>query len=304
MVRNSPHNIIHFLGAKLLALDELSTYVSSVNWFVKWGAFMGQKLNKAPVCFVIVQARFNPIFALDSYVPAIQDNLRKHGFPDAQKSIQNTFNLNLNPSVEGVQAQAQVPVSQLTQYRLVNAERTSSFVLDQGALSFQTTDYDVFDGFLEMFLSGLEMVDSTVQLSYTDRIGLRYIDAVLPAAGEQISSYLNDCVLGLHGKAEGQVAHSFNETAFKVDDISVTARAIIQDGPLGFPPDLQPQVLEVLDRFRSFSGTHAVLDTDGSVAQREAFKLDSIRAQTTAIHDEIDKTFKMTVTEHAMREWA
>jgi uncharacterized protein (TIGR04255 family) len=40
---------------------------------------MARKMTRAPVYFAIMQARFNPILALDSYAPQIQERFRKHG---------------------------------------------------------------------------------------------------------------------------------------------------------------------------------------------------------------------------------
>jgi|SRR5271166_436858 len=263
---------------------------------------MGHRMNNAPVYFVIVQARFNPILALESYVPAIQDDLRRHGFPDARKGMLNTFNLTMNQPFDG--AQGQVPVSRLARYEFLNVERTSGFILDQAALSFQTTDYDVFETFSKKFLGGLEVVHNAVELSYTDRLGLRYLDAVLPEAGESLSNYLNERVLGLSEYDGGQVVHSFSETVFKVADTNVTARAVIQDGPLGFPPDLLPHPLNLPERFQSFKGMHALLDTDGSVERRESLKVAAIEDQLRVIHAAIIRAFEATVTEHALKVWA
>ncbi|NGO53114.1 TIGR04255 family protein [Allomesorhizobium camelthorni] len=261
---------------------------------------MSKKMSNAPVFFAIMQARFNPILALDSYAPAIQENLRRHGFPDVQKNILNTFNLTILP--EG--ASGQVPVSQVAQYSFLDADRTSGFLLDQGALSFQTTEYDVFETFSDNFLRGLDIVHKAVELSYTDRIGFRYLDAVFPKGGEHLPQYLNEWVLGLYEKSGGKIAHSLNETVFSVSDVSVTARTVIQDGPLGFPPDLQGHRLAVPSRFQSLNGVHAVLDNDGSIQRRESFALQTVKDRLTAIHEEIVKAFRATVTEHAMEVWA
>jgi uncharacterized protein (TIGR04255 family) len=262
---------------------------------------MGRKLNNAPVYFAIVQARFNPILALDSYAPAIQDSLRRQ-FPDAQKGTLNTFNIALNPALDG--GQSQVPVSRVTRYTFLNAGRTAGFILDQGTLSYQTTDYDVFETFSDTFLDVLEIVHKAVELSYTDRIGFRYLDAVFPKSDESLPKYLNECVLGLYEKSGGRIVHSFNETVFKMHDVNVTSRTVIQDGPLGFPPDLQPRSLAVPARFQSLKGVHAVLDFDGSVERRETFEIDVIRNRVSVIHDDIAVAFKATVTKHALKVWA
>ncbi len=265
---------------------------------------MGQKMSKAPVYFVIVQARFNPILALDSYAPAIQDNFRKNGFPDFQKAFLNTFNLNGPVAIGHPNVPMQVPMSQAPQYHFVNSKRTASFILGEGALSFQTTSYDVFETFSDTFLMGLGMVHEAVGLSYTDRIGVRYLDAIVPENGEDVSDYLDDCVLGLYAKTKGAVAHSFSETVYAIDSVAVTARVVIQTGGLGFPPDLDAQGLNVSERFLKVNGTHAILDNDGSITQRDDFEILKIKESIDLIHTQVTGSFRMTVTDHALKVWA
>lgn len=262
---------------------------------------MAGKMTKVPVYFAIVQARFNPILALDSYAPQIQERFRKHGFPDAQKGVLATLNLNLTAPTEG--SPPQVPVAQTTRYTFYNMNRTHGFILDQGALSFQTTEYDVFDNFSGEFGQGLQTVHDAVELSYTDRIGFRYLDAVFPRENETLGDYLNSSVLGLSEKFAANVVHSFSETNLRTADVSVLARVIIQDGEVGFPPDLLPNNLQVADRFRSLRGRHAILDTDGYFERREAFSLDGIIGHLRTIHDEISKAFRATVTLNAIKVW-
>src|SRR4051794_20650875 len=102
---------------------------------------MSRKMRHAPVYFAIMQVRFNPILALDSYAPPIQERLRKLGFPDAQKGVLATMSFNFPASADG--SIPQVPVAQTARYTFSNMNRTSGFIMDQGALSYQTTEYDV-----------------------------------------------------------------------------------------------------------------------------------------------------------------
>jgi uncharacterized protein (TIGR04255 family) len=264
---------------------------------------MGTKMRAAPVYFTIVQVRFNPILSLDTYAPQIQERLRKEGFPDAQKGFLATINLNVNvaPSSEG--SPPQVPMAQSSRYLFANMERTSGFILDQGAISFQTTEYDVFETFLTDFLKGLQAVNDAVSLSYVDRIGLRYLDAVFPKSGETVRDYLCTSMLGLTEKIDDTIVHSFSETLVKRDNVNVRSRVIIQDGEIGFPPDLQPLTLSVGERFRQLRGRHGVIDTDGWSESREPFNAERVREQLNLIHSGIDKTFRASVTENALKAW-
>jgi len=260
-------------------------------------------MKAAPVYFTIAQVRFNPILSLEAYAAQIQDRLRKEGFPDFKKGFLATINLNVNvaPSSEG--SPPQLPMAQTTRYLFGNMESTSGFILDQGALSFQTTEYDVFETFMADFLKGLQAVNEGVSLTYTDRIGLRYLDAVFPKSGETIRDYLSASILGLTEKIDDTIVHSFSETLVRRENVNVRSRVIIQEGEMGFPPDLQPMTLKVGERFGQLRGRHAIIDTDGWSESRETFNLDRIREQLGLIHAGIDKTFRASVTEGALKAW-
>jgi uncharacterized protein (TIGR04255 family) len=264
---------------------------------------MGTKMRNAPVFFTIAQARFNPILTLDSYAPQIQEKLRRRGYPDAKKGFLATINLNLNPVAPTEAGAQQIPVAQSARYMFCNMAQTAGFILDQGALSFQTTAYDVFETFSADFLTGLEAVEDAVQLSYIDRIGVRYLDAVFPRTGEALRDYLCSSVLGLTEKLPGTVVHSFSETLVTTDSINVLSRVIIQDSAVGFPPDLQPMTLKLAERFRELRGRHAIIDTDGSFESREEVNLKRVGERLNFIHEEISRAFRVSVTEHALKAW-
>jgi uncharacterized protein (TIGR04255 family) len=261
---------------------------------------MGKKMRHAPVYFTIVQVRFNPIMALDDYAPKIQDRLRRDGFPDLQKGMLATFNLNV---AAGEASPTQVPVAQIARYTFSNMAKTAGFILDQASLSFQTTDYDTFEAFSETFVSGLKVVHDVVGLSYVDRIGVRYLDAVYPNKDEDLTKYLNESVLGLSGKIAGTLLHSFSETLVNVENVNVIARVIVQDGQVGLPPDLHPMWLVIGERFRALNGLHAILDTDGSYEARTAFGLGEVATRLKALHSAVTTSFKATVTQHAIDAW-
>lgn len=264
---------------------------------------MGTKMKNAPVYFTIAQVRFNPILALESYAPQIQEHLRKQGYPDAQKGLLATVNLTLSAPTEA--SVPQMPIAQTTRFSFYNMERTSGFILDQGALSYQTTEYEVFEKFSFEFLKGLETVHEAVDkgLAYSDRIGVRYLDAVFPMAEEPLANYLSESVLGLVGKHDGKLIHSFSETLVKINDLNILTRVIIQEGKVGFPPDLLAIPLTLSNRFKKLEGPHAILDIDGSIEIREAFNPKNVRERLIAIHDEITKAFRCVITEKALKAW-
>jgi uncharacterized protein (TIGR04255 family) len=263
---------------------------------------MGQKLSKPPIFFSLIQARFNPLFALESYVARIQDRLRQEGFPDASKTTFPTINLNL---IGGPALQSSIPVTQSIRCIFGNMDRTSGFILDESGLTFQTTSYDTFDIFLSQFLLGLRIVNEVARLDFIERVGVRYLNAIAPGEGEELSKYISPSLLGLAGKLEGSLAHTFSETHVKSDSAHLLVRAVIREGEIGFPPDLAPGTLQVAQRFLEIKGEHGILDIDGWRDAREGFDMKLVESRLRKIHDDgVEKAFHAAVTPKALKVWA
>jgi uncharacterized protein (TIGR04255 family) len=264
---------------------------------------MGIKMKSAPVYFTIAQLRHNPILSLDSYVPAIQERMRKAGFPDFKRGVLAALSFSLGPGNETGQQSVMQKVERFT---FSNMETTRGFVLLQDAISYQSTDYETYENFSRDFLMGVEILHEAVKLDFSQRIGIRYLDAIVPREGEEPQQYLVPEVLGLAGRLkEGNIKHSFSETAIEVPNIGqVVARTIIQNGPLTFPPDLQPDALKMAPRFAGLDQVHAVIDTDGAFEARVAFDIAVLKTKLDELHQEISNAFQKTITDHARQTWA
>lgn len=265
---------------------------------------MGRKLKNAPVYFTVAQVRYNPILSLDSYIPKIQESMRKEGFPDFKKGVRTSFNV--TAIARGDNVQPQLPTYERVEYYVFfNASSTRGFVVEQDAVAFQATEYDTFEVFSAELLKGLDIIHKTVALDFSERVGVRYLDAVIPRDGDELSNYLVPEVFGIASRlANVEVLHSFSETLVRVPSIgTVTARTVIQNGQPGFPPDLLPTGLKMMVSLMNFNGIHAILDTDGSFEGRESFDLGKLKERLVALHDEISKSFKATVTDHARSVW-
>ena len=266
---------------------------------------MGTKMKNAPVYFTIAQVRHNPILSLNNYVPGIQDRMRKAGYPDHQPG--KTLIVNLVSGMACGQPDVQQALPQtVDRHMFLNRDGTQGFIVEHGALSFQTTEYDTFQPFSEEFFVGLQIVHECIGLDYWERVGLRYLDAVVPAeAADSLGQYLAPGVLGLAGRLpEGvPIGQSLCETQIPLPDANLLSRTIVRDGPLGFPMDLEPQGLRIPARFQQIHGLHAIIDTDASQLGRQAFALGDLRERLTMLHTRIRMAFEASVTEYALKVW-
>jgi uncharacterized protein (TIGR04255 family) len=257
------------------------------------------KMSLAPVFYTLAQVQFNPITQMTKYVSPLQERLRRNGFPDYRADSQIEFAMRrLDESQPDVQQQQHV------RWSFTNSERTEGYQLTGSTLVFHTTIYDTFQDFLKKTILGLELVHEFVGLAYTERIGLRYLDAIVPMGDDILQQYLNSSLLGLSDNIDGQLAHSFTETVKFIENGTLVTRAVITDNVLSLSPDLFPLQLELAPRFKEINSRHAVLDTDYFVTQRTNFDVAEIRNKLLFAHDVVTNAFDCSVTEYSKQKWA
>ncbi|HSH71828.1 MAG TPA: TIGR04255 family protein [Methylophilaceae bacterium] len=264
---------------------------------------MGKKWKNAPVMYTVAQVRFNQILSIENFVPAIQEKLRTIGFPDYRKEIINALTISIG---QPGQQDAPPVIQPVSRFIFSNIESTSGFTLESNALSFQLTDYDVFESFLATFVKVLSIVHECVGLNFVERIGIRYLDAVLPRPGELLPEYLKPEVLGLSCELNGKLVHSYTETVRINEDtkVGLIARTIIRDAPLSLPPEITQTSYILNARFRDFKGTHAIIDNDAYLDElRMPFDTEKISKLLDDLHVEIAESFQKAATPKAIQIW-
>ena len=268
---------------------------------------MGKKMKHAPVYFAIAQVRHNPVLRISDYLPQIQESMRIAGYPDFKRTVVLAFNLFSQAQDSAAPTAVQAPSPhQVERFTFANTNCTRGFIVENNALSLQATEYDTFEIFSGEFFKGLAIIHTAVKLDYVERVGLRYLDAVVPKEGDtSLPKYLKLEVLGLaHSLGDDiDVSLSISETHFKASAGRVLARTIIQNGSLGFPMDLQPIGVNIASRFGGIHGVHAILDTDASHEERQVFDMPSLSARLTGLHDDVRMAFDAAVTPHALQVW-
>lgn len=259
---------------------------------------MGMPLKNPPVYFTVSQIRFNPILKLVDFVPTIQESMRKAGYADFSTQTSVIIQITIQDGRATPAPQA------LERYSFSNLDKTLTFVLDAQSLTLQSTNYGHFSAFLDEFMSRLKVVHDTVNLAFTERVGLRYLDRVMPMAGEDLGQYLVHEVLGIGNRLKGKKLHGYSESLSDFDGVMLRSRVVIQEGGLAFPPDLQPDNMPVDAKFTEYVGISAILDNDGFVEQREEFCLESVTKHLHIIHNVVGQAFKATTTPHALEVWS
>jgi uncharacterized protein (TIGR04255 family) len=262
-------------------------------------------MSNAPVYYALAQAHFNPVAAMAKYVEQIQDRLRREGYPlFEQRQVTHLVVRGL-----GEAQQAEPEITRTVSWLITRGDRTAGFILAPSAITYHTTHYDTHREFIPELLRGLAVVHEVATLDHVSRLGLRYLDAVLPRAGESVEQYL---VGGLHGiEFNATQRYRLTESVFGTDTGplvqtgTLVTRVLRTHAPLGFPPDLQPDGLRINPKFEvKKPRPHAVIDTDHFVEGRMPLDMDSLEKQVLSLHATIKAVFEATTTGHARDAWA
>ncbi|MNC07042.1 hypothetical protein D3C75_545720 [compost metagenome] len=263
------------------------------------------RMSNAPVYYVLAQIKFTPVKAMKKYVDDIQDALRLQGYPlfESRESTQLKFEFNTptepaQPSFETAQ-----------HWYISNLNRTSGFVLGNDFITFHTTEYDTHQPFIKELMKGLAAVMEHPKPALVTRLGLRYLDAVLPENGETIEQYLCE---GLHGiDLDLNQIQAVNELVFQtkvgpiIDNGFLVTRLHKMHGQLGFPPDMVPIGVDMIPRFRTEHVLwHGIIDTDHYVEGSLPPAIDLIEEHFTSLHSVIKGTFNKIISQYAIDKWA
>jgi uncharacterized protein (TIGR04255 family) len=258
-------------------------------------------MSKQPLVLVLCQVRFSPVRKMADYIPAIQEEFRRHRFPiERAGKIQQ---LTITPA--GVHAVEQ----ERWEYRTKD-EQWSITVL-QDSVVLQTTAYERFEAFAEKVEAALKTVlEQTEQDKFglIQRVGLRYINLIQPRDGESYRDYLRP---GFHGASDAPFAvgsHRLYVESGGRTDVGDTPGAMIlrvAQNDQGF--DLPPDLIGGAPKFqpRAKAGELVTLvDMDHFIEGKFDPSAAWVTARAYALHDHLIETFHEHVaSKKAIEVW-
>ncbi|MBK8803615.1 MAG: TIGR04255 family protein [Fibrobacteres bacterium] len=248
------------------------------------------KLDHSPLVLVLVQARFSPRMDLEEKLPAFRKACEELGYPVFRESKVRSVNLGPTGPAETRDA---------IRWDFLDKSQRWNILLSREFLMLQTTDYDIFEGFLERWKSVLEAA-RVLEIPVVERLGLRYVDLVQPAANEPLSDYLKSALAGYEPDPGSTLErrHHMAASVFATPQGQMLVR--VSPAITSTPPDLDNLLLKGVAQ----PGPGAVfLDFDHSSTEIVYFEPDGIEAATDALHDAPDVLFREVVTSKAKTVW-
>lgn len=259
---------------------------------------LGQ-LPNAPLAYVLGAVKFEPQLALEKHIPALQERLQSK-FPRFRPVNEAVIQLSIGDS----------PLSQSPQrvrFEFASADNRRGIILNLETLVFHATAYTTYNDFGARLSEVLTDVGAELKHLFVRRIGLRYIDTLIPEEGETPDDYVSSdlrCLpkLSLPLRARSGLAIS----EFQMEKGALVVRYAAGPGRLGLPPDLQPLPLTesaVMQRPIPENVMSGLLDFDRFMPQEALFNAVQIRRWFDELHDDLSIAFRELTTEHAKRVW-
>lgn len=255
-------------------------------------------LADSPLVYVLVQVRFSAVESIQKYVPEVQDQLRKKGFPRfIEGKIQDVRLSPLEPP----------EVKTVPRFEFQNKSGTAGIVLTKGFMSYHVSRYTTFEDFSSELLTAIEVVHGIVGLGLIERVGLRFVDLIRLKEGEKLSDYVDQGLLGLNPEkfqANSPIVtfRMLTRTPAGVLAIRFTQR----DDGVFLPPDLQPSTLDHGPMDVQPGELVSFLDFDHFIQFDKTgpdFTPDGIVDMLWKLHDTTDLAFRAATTANAMRAW-
>jgi len=253
------------------------------------------KLERSPLVFVLSQVRFPAFLNLEKSVPDIQEALRKYDLPRYSKEDIQQISF----------AGPEVKAERDKRWVFASRSRHEAVVLSTTFVVYETSDYDVFETFIDRFSAVLKLIARETGTEFAEQIGLRYVDLIRPTDDKQASHFLRPHVRGLSQEDLGATSsrHQFTTQA-KTELGNLFVRSFENVGPNFLPPDLVSTHLKFKVEPEDVKDElYRVLDIDHIAKGEVSFTLTELIERLWDLHEYSSKAFRAAVTKEAIEFW-
>lgn len=254
--------------------------------------------SDAPLALVLAQIRFESFMDLETVAGPFRERIEKL-YPRVQPIHRIALSIQAAAG-----APQETPSIQVGGYRFFNAENTKSVTLETGALTYAVTSYVQYEAHFESEWRELIAAVAAAKELFVTRLGLRYVDFILPGKGASPDDYVVEPFGRAPAVADGNsiTAFSLLEYAMPMGGMRIQyGRGV--GGPQ-LPPDLQGmQLAQSPVMAKEVHGASALLDTDRWMESPASLPVDGIMTRFATMHVDMSAAFRRIITPRALAEW-
>lgn len=255
-----------------------------------------------PLAYVVAEVGISPHYSIAQAVPLIQQSLRD-SFPRTDESMGIALTLAIGTAPNQAQAPDRI-------WRLTTPDNKRGVHLGTRAVALHVTRYQDFPEFAEQLTHVLEAVQSSGLNPFVERVGLRYIDYILPSDGHESVDYLGQALRGVTPPGAGPAQTAMWAATYPFDTFTVNARVAAPSlpgmtMPLNFSalPLAKPGTMLAAEQRAQKGQSFGIIDTDCSQAINEDFNAQALATKFAQMHKCVSVTFKALISDLAVKEW-
>lgn len=252
-----------------------------------------------PLAYVVAEVRISAHYSIAQFVPAIQQLLRDI-FPRTEEGIEVALAI-------GTSNQTTVPDRV---WRLTAPDNGRGVHLGTRAIALHVTRYQDFPELAIWLARALQAVQESGLNPFIERVGLRYIDYILPSDGHQLMDYLIPALRGVTPPGAGPAQTTMWAATYPFDTFTVDARVVAPSLPGTFlPPNFsalplaKPSTMLAAEERSQKGQPFGIIDTDCSQTVNENFDAQTIATKFAQMHKCVSETFKALISDLAVKEW-
>ena len=229
---------------------------------------------------------------MESYIPEIQERLRKAGYPRFER---------LELQAVRLESGASPRMHAETRWLFINRDRTGLVSMNTNSIVLERSEYKSFDDFANELADVLGHIQAVIDVELIDRLGFRRVNLLEEHNNLTVAEALRSELHGVSADAfttGGEHKYGFLANT-NVGRLIVRTSNPAPEGVL--PSDLSSSQLNV--RKPSDIASAATVDIDHFMVEPADFSVESIVESFWNLHDASDLAFLRTVTETALTAW-
>jgi uncharacterized protein (TIGR04255 family) len=258
--------------------------------------------KNAPLAYVLAEVRTELLADLKEYQPKLAAALRG-SYPiqrvlHAARFVATSGGIQHEPEQDGAAWEFASPNNQ------------TAVIIRSNGIVLHATTYAGSGDFLERLNSAILILAREVPSVYVNRLGLRYVDFIIPKPGETPDAYI-DAKLNPTVALPTAIAPPFamSLAIYPVREGKLSLRYMRGSGRPELPPDLATFALEKSSLMRrsdiAADQATAIVDTDRirDFATRIALDPNVLKGEFRIMHGDVSSAFMFLLTEYAKKQW-
>ena len=261
---------------------------------------IGNKLGtwkNPPLAYVVAEIQISPHCSIENSIPTIQDRLRDE-FPRTVELMEFLQQPSLMPTPQKV-------------WQMVAADESRGVQISSRAISLHATAYRNSSDFHERWSRVLDNISQSKFHPFVERVGLRYVDLIVPTSNRSTQDYLASELRGIHTSPELVVNHRLWSLGTTDNGVTILINTA-SPSPRGgiWPSNLQifqllrkPNIFERAEKAQSDGKSTGFIDVDCSIPAKDRFDILKLKNLYKSLHAKMSVTFGILISESAKKEW-